>query len=199
MPSNNDDVNVLRIGIRLKLCALVIEYTTISKKGKKELRHRKIYLEDYIVQNYPELEEDELVEHIKSNVLMKHHKNLASHIPENQTTKMIRKLVDFTTKSFLPPDNRPQSIQNQSKPSPNTNNTTSKYHHQGDDDNFDEDEEDSETQQKDLNKLDDVTLRRVKAEMDKKFNVIRPGDEGYEYDKEVDFENVPKQQSSWDD
>ena len=52
----------------------------------------------------------------------------------------------------------------------------------------------------DLNKLDDYELDRRKAEMDKEFekNRIRPGDEDFVYDKEVEFNDV-KIESGWDD
>lgn len=52
----------------------------------------------------------------------------------------------------------------------------------------------------DLNKLDDYELDKRKADMDKDFekNRLRPGDDGFEYDKEVDF-TAGKMESGWDD
>lgn len=52
----------------------------------------------------------------------------------------------------------------------------------------------------DLNKLDDHELNRRKADMDKEFekNRIRPGDEEFVYDKEVEF-NEGKIESGWDE
>ena len=52
----------------------------------------------------------------------------------------------------------------------------------------------------DLNKLDDHELNRRKADMDKEFekNRIRPGDEDFVYDKEVEF-NEGKIESGWDE
>lgn len=52
----------------------------------------------------------------------------------------------------------------------------------------------------DLNKLDDYELDKRKAAMDEDFekNRIRPGDEDYVYDKEVEF-NEGKIESGWDD
>lgn len=51
----------------------------------------------------------------------------------------------------------------------------------------------------DLNKLDDTELNKKKAEMDQVFEQhrVRPGDDGFEYDVEVDFENG-KNVSGWD-
>ena len=52
----------------------------------------------------------------------------------------------------------------------------------------------------DLNKLDDYELDKRKADMDKDFekNRLRPGDDGFVYDKEVDF-TTGKMESGWDD
>lgn len=51
----------------------------------------------------------------------------------------------------------------------------------------------------DLNKLSDSELNKKKAEMDQVFEQhrVRPGDEGFQYDVEVDFENG-KNVSGWD-
>ena len=55
-------------------------------------------------------------------------------------------------------------------------------------------------QEEDLNNLDDYELDKRKAEMDKDFekNRIKPGDEDFVYDKEVEF-NEGKMESGWDD
>ncbi|XP_020607841.1 centrosomal protein of 19 kDa-like [Orbicella faveolata] len=55
-------------------------------------------------------------------------------------------------------------------------------------------------QEEDLNKLDDYELDKRKADMDKDFekNRIKPGDEDFVYDKEVEF-NEGKIESGWDD
>lgn len=55
-------------------------------------------------------------------------------------------------------------------------------------------------QDEDLNKLDDYELDKRKADMDKDFekNRIRPEDEDFVYDKEVDF-NEGRMESGWDD
>lgn len=55
-------------------------------------------------------------------------------------------------------------------------------------------------QNEDLNKLDDFELDKRKADMDKDFekNRLRPGDNGFVYDKEVDFTGG-KIESGWDD
>ena len=54
--------------------------------------------------------------------------------------------------------------------------------------------------EEDLNKLDDYELDKRKAAMDENFekNRLRPGDEDYVYDKEVEF-NEGKIESGWDD
>eukprot|EP00796_Vickermania_ingenoplastis_P004156 gene4156-2998_t len=51
----------------------------------------------------------------------------------------------------------------------------------------------------DLNHADDDTVKEFKEVMDIKFNehVLKPGDEGYEYDKRVAVQ--PTQKSDWDD
>ena len=50
-----------------------------------------------------------------------------------------------------------------------------------------------------LNGLSDDELDRVKEKMEKKFsaNQLKPGDDGFEYDKQVDFK--PTQDCEWDD
>lgn len=50
----------------------------------------------------------------------------------------------------------------------------------------------------DLNRVSDEELARKKAEMDTLFhaNTLRPGDAGYVYDKQIDFE--PTEDSEWD-
>ena len=55
-------------------------------------------------------------------------------------------------------------------------------------------------QDEDLNKLDDYELDKRKAAMDQDFekNRLKPGDDGFLYDKEVDF-NEGKIESGWDD
>jgi len=52
----------------------------------------------------------------------------------------------------------------------------------------------------DLSKLDNETLDRAKAIMNRGFerNALRPGDKGYEYDKQVNFEPEDGD-ASWDD
>ena len=52
----------------------------------------------------------------------------------------------------------------------------------------------------DLNKATDEYLEKKKEEMDVLFesNRLKPGDEGYVYDKEVDFDVGPKMESGWD-
>ena len=52
-----------------------------------------------------------------------------------------------------------------------------------------------------LNKLDDDELNKVKQKMDETFeeNQIKPGDENWQYDIEVDFDKgVNKIESGWD-
>lgn len=52
----------------------------------------------------------------------------------------------------------------------------------------------------DLNKVSDEYLAKKKEEMNLLFetNRLKPGDEGYVYNKEVDFDNEPKMESGWD-
>ena len=52
----------------------------------------------------------------------------------------------------------------------------------------------------DLNKATDEYLAHKKEEMNMLYetNRIKPGDEGYVYDKEMDFDNEPKMESGWD-
>lgn len=61
-------------------------------------------------------------------------------------------------------------------------------------------QENSARSHEDLNKLDDHELSRRKADMDKEFekNRVRPGDEDFVYDKEVEF-NEGKIESGWDE
>lgn len=58
----------------------------------------------------------------------------------------------------------------------------------------------SNNKDEDLNKLDDYELDKRKADMDKDFekNRVKPNDEDFVYDKEVDF-NVGKMESGWDE
>ena len=53
----------------------------------------------------------------------------------------------------------------------------------------------------DLNKATDEELETVKAHMNKTFEANRklPGDEGYEYDVEIDFDKGDKIESGWDE
>ena len=52
----------------------------------------------------------------------------------------------------------------------------------------------------DLNKASDDVLNVAKAKMDVKFeeNRLRPGDEGFVWDKQIDFD-PPQEASEWDD
>lgn len=52
----------------------------------------------------------------------------------------------------------------------------------------------------DLNKVSEDVLKQKKKEMDKGFewNQLKPGEEGYEYDKEVDFDGDDKVSCGWD-
>ena len=56
------------------------------------------------------------------------------------------------------------------------------------------------TSDEDLNKATDEYLEKKKEEMNIVFesNRVKPGDEGYVYDKEVDFDVGPKMESGWD-
>ncbi|KAJ7394839.1 Centrosomal protein of 19 kDa [Desmophyllum pertusum] len=58
----------------------------------------------------------------------------------------------------------------------------------------------SNNKDEDLNKLDDYELDKRKADMDKDFEKhrVKPNDEDFVYDKEVDF-NVGKMESGWDE
>ena len=51
----------------------------------------------------------------------------------------------------------------------------------------------------DLNKVDPAVLDAAKKEMGKSFSarVLRPGDVGYEYDKQVEYDD-PTEPSDWD-
>ena len=53
----------------------------------------------------------------------------------------------------------------------------------------------------DLNKVSEFRLKAAKLKMDVGFaqTLKRPGDEGYEYDKQVDFEPAGDSDGSWDD
>ena len=53
----------------------------------------------------------------------------------------------------------------------------------------------------DLNKVSEFRLKAAKLEMDVGFaqTLKRPGDDGYEYDKQVDFEAPGDSDGSWDD
>ena len=52
----------------------------------------------------------------------------------------------------------------------------------------------------DLNKATNEHLAQKKEEMNLLFekNRVKPGDEGYIYDKEIDFGDGPKMESGWD-
>ena len=52
----------------------------------------------------------------------------------------------------------------------------------------------------DLNKATDEYLEKIKEEMNVLYelNHLKPGDEDYVYDKEVDFDVGPKMESGWD-
>ena len=52
----------------------------------------------------------------------------------------------------------------------------------------------------DLNKVSEDLLKQKKQEMDMEFeqNQLQPGDEGYEYDKEIDFDGDDKVSCGWD-
>ena len=52
----------------------------------------------------------------------------------------------------------------------------------------------------DLNKVDPSVLAAAKSEMNVTFEkkLLRPGDTGYEYDKQVDYDD-PSEPSEWDD
>ena len=52
-----------------------------------------------------------------------------------------------------------------------------------------------------LNKLSQVELDKIKSQMNTSFeeNRKKATDRDFEYDKRVDFSNIPKSQSEWDD
>jgi centrosomal protein CEP19 len=54
--------------------------------------------------------------------------------------------------------------------------------------------------QADYNRVSEVQLKQVKNRMDVVFqqNLLKPGDEEYVYDKQVDFQ-APQKKSEWDD
>lgn len=55
-------------------------------------------------------------------------------------------------------------------------------------------------EENDLNKVSDEVLKQKKKEMDQQFeqNQLKPGDEGYKYDKEIDFDDNDKVSCGWD-
>jgi len=65
--------------------------------------------------------------------------------------------------------------------------------------NYSEKSESKMFENSQLNGLSDDELDRVKEKMEKKFsaNQLKPGDDGFEYDKQVDFK--PTQDCEWDD
>ncbi|KAL9646963.1 hypothetical protein ABK040_013821 [Willaertia magna] len=181
---------VLRIGIKLKSSCLVVEY---EKKGKK--RHRKFYLEDYIVQNYLEMEDDELIKSLIDNVLKKHHSNLINQILDEQVERLIQRIIDYIKKKYVDEEviNPKNSITN--KPLTDPEAMVQKKFLTSEDVN-------SLIQSNvNLNKLNDEGLKQVKKHMERDFekNLLKPGDKGYVYDKTVDFSSIPKKTSSWDD
>merc|ERR1719447_482135 len=65
--------------------------------------------------------------------------------------------------------------------------------------NYSEKSESKMFENSQLNGLSDDELDRVKEKMEKKFsaNQLKPGDDGFVYDKQVDF--TPTQDCEWDD
>lgn len=55
-------------------------------------------------------------------------------------------------------------------------------------------------EENDLNKVSDKVLKQKKKEMDREFeqHQLKPGDDGYEYDKEVNFDGDDKVSCGWD-
>lgn len=54
--------------------------------------------------------------------------------------------------------------------------------------------------QADYNRVSEAQLKQVKLKMDVVFqqNILRPGEQGYVYDKQVAFQ-APQEASDWDD
>lgn len=54
--------------------------------------------------------------------------------------------------------------------------------------------------EQDLNKLDDEQLARKKKVMNSSFekNQLKPGDPGYEYDKQIEYDTTEKVEAGWD-
>lgn len=59
--------------------------------------------------------------------------------------------------------------------------------------------EEEEEEEEDLNKVSDFRLKVAKRQMDEVFvkNLVRPGMDGYEYQKTVDFGEA-EESGSWD-
>jgi CEP19-like protein len=49
----------------------------------------------------------------------------------------------------------------------------------------------------DLNKLPTAEIELIKLHMDRQFHMLKPGEEGFEYDKEVEYPD-PELSNEWD-
>jgi hypothetical protein len=86
-----------KIAIKHKDCCIIVEYTDTDSKKR---RHRKIYLQDVITSNSPEVNKDTLFEKIYTGILEKHHKRYLKNVDKSLLKKLVISLIEYTTNEY---------------------------------------------------------------------------------------------------
>ncbi len=170
-----------RIGIVYDPATILIDfsYETTKKGNNNRMYHQKIHIKHLSSSSNPQQICVKLIERFPSYFS-------ATHIPNVQTIlcRLIGKII--------------QNLPKYNHPTTTLGNMNYDIHHQQTSKRTG-DCQPMKSYYGDLNKVSEEELRKAKADMDTVFNRtrIRPNDDGYIYDKRVDFDEA-NMESSWD-
>ena len=183
-----------RIGIIYNPATVLIDFSyyndeITTKKGnnndthKRMLYHQKIYIKHLSSSSNPQQISTKLIQRFPSYFSFTH------HVPQHIHTilcRLIDKIIQHIPK-YHPDSTTLGNIHHDI------------HHHPASKPMDDDDNCQMKCQYGDLNKVSEEELQKAKADMDIVFNRahIRPNDDGYIYDKRVDFDEA-NMESSWD-
>ncbi|EPY31656.1 hypothetical protein STCU_03346 [Strigomonas culicis] len=198
-PKNLTFATLKRIGVALDPPCLCLEYT--DEKGR--LRHRAIQLKGHIAATGPTgpltrrvLETHDVL--VSEMQLQKSLVKLQRLIEKNASEKNAAAVSNAKTTTSLH-SSAPAQKAASPKSDPIESKSSKKEAQKADLGLLYRDPEKA-LENVDLNEADEVTLQEFKSAMDQKFKekVLKPGDEGYVYDRRVEIQK-PTKKSDWDD
>ncbi|KAG7384190.1 hypothetical protein PHYPSEUDO_002878 [Phytophthora pseudosyringae] len=163
-----DGIEPRRLALRYEPPGIIVEYVYHSSAAK-QLYHHEIDLKMELSSIGASRFSENCIDEVVSNIIRQHADIVGnSKVPSAQLVRLVRKLVNHRTAAGEP------------VPPPASSAPI--------------------LPQADYNHVSETQLKQVKQKMDLVFaqNIIRPDQEGYQYDKQVEF-HAGTEASEWDD